>query len=84
MTVSPTATVRAASLTQRSHGFHVSLLHPPRPLVGVSIRMERGCQQNDSLADGYRNLHGVVPVRVHADLGGDVLKGTQPEVIGAI
>ena len=25
---------------------------PPLPLVGVSIVMERGCQQNDSLADG--------------------------------
>ena len=30
----------------------VILLHPPLPLVGVSMRMERGCQQNDSLADG--------------------------------
>ena len=29
------------------------LLHPPLPLVGVSIGMERGCQHNDStLADG--------------------------------
>ena len=28
------------------------LLHPPLPLVGVSIGMERRCQQNDSLADG--------------------------------
>ena len=62
----------------------ILLRAPPLPLVGVSIGMERGCQQNDSLADGYRNLHGVVPVRVHADLRGDVLKGTQPEVIGAI
>ena len=26
--------------------------HPPLPLVGVSIWMGRGCQQNDSLADG--------------------------------
>ena len=25
---------------------------PPSPLVGVSVVMERGCQQNDSLADG--------------------------------
>ena len=26
---------------------------PPSPLVGVSIEMKRGHQQNDSLADGY-------------------------------
>ena len=25
------------------------LLHPPLPLVGVSARMERGCQQNEPL-----------------------------------
>ena len=31
----------------------VILLHPPLPLLGVSIGMGRGCQQNDSLADGY-------------------------------
>ena len=30
----------------------VILLHPPLSLVGVLIVMERGCQQNDSLADG--------------------------------
>ena len=30
----------------------VILLHPPLPLVGVSIAMERERQQNDSLADG--------------------------------
>ena len=28
------------------------LLHPPLPLVGVSIVMERGCQPNDSLVSG--------------------------------
>ena len=28
------------------------LLHPPLPLVGVSIDMARECQQFDSLADG--------------------------------
>ena len=33
-------------------GETVILLHPPLPLVGVSIVVERGCQQNDSLADG--------------------------------
>ena len=31
----------------------VILLRPPLPLVGVSIGTERGCQRNDSLADGY-------------------------------
>ena len=35
-------------------GKTVILLHPLLLLVGVSIRMERGCQQNNSLADGYR------------------------------
>ena len=34
-------------------GETVILLHPPLPLVGVSIGVERGCQQNDSLADGW-------------------------------
>ena len=34
-------------------GETVILLPPPLPSVGVSIVMERGCQQNDSLADGY-------------------------------
>ena len=33
-------------------GETVILLHPPLPLVGVSIVMERERQQNDSLADG--------------------------------
>ena len=32
-------------------GETVTLLHPPPPLAGVSMRTERGCQQNDSLAD---------------------------------
>ena len=30
----------------------VILLHAPLPLAGVSTEMKRGCQQNDSLADG--------------------------------
>ena len=30
----------------------VILLHSPLPLVGSSIVMERGCQQNDSLVNG--------------------------------
>ena len=34
-------------------GETVILLQPPLPLVGVSMWMERGRQQNDSLADGY-------------------------------
>ena len=32
----------------------VILLHPPLHSAGVSIRMERGCRQTDSLADGAR------------------------------
>ena len=35
-------------------GETVILLHPPLPLVGVVIWINRGCHQNDSLADGYR------------------------------
>ena len=34
-------------------GETVILLHLPLPVAGVSIVMERGRQQNDSLADGY-------------------------------
>ena len=34
-------------------GETVILLHPPLPSAGVTIGMERGCQQNNSLADGY-------------------------------
>ena len=33
-----------------------SPLHPPLPLVGVSIVVERERQQNDSLIDGYSRL----------------------------
>ena len=33
-------------------GETVSLLHPPPPLVGLSIGMDRERQQNDSLANG--------------------------------
>ena len=39
--------------TQVAGGETVILLHPPLPLVGVSTVMDRGCQQNDCLADGY-------------------------------
>ena len=31
----------------------ITLLHPPLPLAGVSIVMERGCQSNDSLVNGW-------------------------------
>ena len=34
-------------------GETVIRLHPPAPLVGVSVVMERGRQQNDSLVRGY-------------------------------
>ena len=38
----------------------VILLHPPLHLVGVSMRMERGCQRNDrSLVDGSQCLRQV-------------------------
>ena len=33
----------------------VILLHPPLPLVGVSVVMERERQQNDSLVNGYNH-----------------------------
>ena len=33
-------------------GKTVILLHPPLPSVGVSIEINRGCHQDDSLADG--------------------------------
>ena len=42
-------------------GETVILLQPSLHLVGVSIVMERGCQQNDSLADGYRCPRGRRP-----------------------
>ena len=35
----------------RRRDCHSAAPHP-LPLLGVSIGMERGCQQNDSLADG--------------------------------
>ena len=39
-------------LAQRAPDEAVILLHPPLPLVGVSIVIEKGVQQSDSLADG--------------------------------
>ena len=45
----------------------VILLTSPLPLAGVSIRMERGCQQNGSL---IRGQHGTVAAgRPNVDLG---------------
>ena len=38
-------------------GETVFLLHHPPPSVGVSIAIERGRQQNDSLADGAGTIH---------------------------
>ena len=48
---------------------------PPLPLVGVSIWVWRGCQQNGSLIDGYleglaephgrSDVAGLLPRRVH-------------------
>ena len=35
----------------------VILLHHPLPLAGVSIGMEKGCQQSGSLADGCPGPH---------------------------
>ena len=43
---------RLQALVNLAVGETVILLHPLLPSVGVSIWMERGCQQNDSLADG--------------------------------
>ena len=47
-------------------GGTVVLLHPPLPLVGVSIETMRECQQNDSLADGSR-LVGIARVAAGTD-----------------
>ena len=42
----------AAGRARIAVGETVVLPHPPLPLVDVSVVMERGCQQIDSLADG--------------------------------
>ena len=42
----------AAGRVEAAVGETIILLHLPLPSVGVSIGVERGCQQNDSLADG--------------------------------
>ena len=62
-------------------GETVILLHPVLPLVGVSIGMKRGCQQNDrTLADGYACLlaleqAGRRHVRVHPGAPERILPG---------
>ena len=43
---------KANILAEPAVGATAVLLHPPLHLGGVSIRMERGCHRNDSLADG--------------------------------
>ena len=71
MTVSPTARLMAAEF--HSEGSNLSELpadhpgpiwppsrHPPLHLVGVSMEMERGCQQNDSLIRGETALSSFV------------------------
>ena len=45
---------RADGPAELAVGETVILLHLPLPSVGVPIRMQRGCQYNDSLADGFR------------------------------
>ena len=59
MTVSPTARLRGhrRSALRRQAApdeSFVILLHPPLPLLGVSMLMERERQQNESLVNGYR------------------------------
>ena len=44
--------LKCTMTTNLAVGETVILLHPPLPLVGVSIAMERDRQQNDSLANG--------------------------------
>ena len=44
---------------------------PPLHLAGVSIGMKRGCQQNDSLADGYFCTPVLSLVAVHSCRGGE-------------
>ena len=41
------------------HATRLSFCCTPLRLVGVSIGMARGCQQSDSLADGYRLARGM-------------------------
>ena len=54
-------------------GENVILLHLPLPILGVSIVMERGCQQNDSLADGYPRRRRTRPASKLVELLGALL-----------
>ena len=47
------AAVLVAAPACAAGGETVILLRPPLPLVGVSMRVERGCQQSGSPVDGY-------------------------------
>ena len=55
---------------QRSSGLSDGeiLLHPPLPIVGVSIAMERECQHDDSLVNGMKTSGGkllkLLPLRL--------------------
>ena len=70
MKVSPAARWRSALRRgwKVAVGETAILLHSPLPVVGVSIAMERGCQQNDSLADGccWKGLVGVLALAAGA------------------
>ena len=57
-------------------GETVILLDPPLPLVGVSIETKRECQQNGSLADGYKR-----PGRAAADHDLKRTRGTPGESV---
>ena len=52
----------------------VILLHPPLPLVGVSIAMERERQQNDILVNGYCTRGEVLQVCINPRMPGRVLR----------
>ena len=75
-------------------GETVTLPHPPLPAAGVSIGMERGCHQNDSLADGWirRPIQRLQPPAeggvgrraAEFDHRPQHLEGPQPEVSSAV
>ena len=56
-----------AGLFEVAVGETVILLHPPPTYADVPTVMERGCQQNDSLADGYMCLEDYGAVDSHED-----------------
>ena len=49
----PATRARVVAAAGVAVGETVMLLRLPLPVAGVSIEMERGRQQNDSLADGH-------------------------------